>query len=250
MKETQDLFSKQAKLYAAFRPSYPVFLYEWLLDLVPNKEAAWDCATGNGQVAVELAKLFDHVHATDISQNQLDKATAKPNINYQLMRSETTDFADQSFDLITVAQAMHWFDHAAFNQEVARVLKPNGIIAIWGYSLLRIHPEIDPLLDHYYQEIIGPYWAPERKHVDQHYANIPFPFKVIKPEQDFFIEATWTLDQFEGYLRTWSSLQAYLKDHSDDPVAVLVEEIREKELWRDRFQVRFPIFSMVGQKAV
>ncbi|MEM7370777.1 MAG: class I SAM-dependent methyltransferase [Bacteroidota bacterium] len=246
MKETTDHFSRQSGLYAKFRPTYPQALYDWLFSLVPARTSAWDCGTGNGQVAVELAKVFQQVHATDISQKQLDKASPATNITYQLSRSEQSPFSDQQFDLITVGQAFHWFDHAAFFEEAARTLKPNGILAIWGYGLLRIHPEIDPLLDHYYRTIIGPYWASERKYVDDHYGTISFPLQEAVPPQPFWIEREWTLEQMEGYLNTWSSLQSYLQQHQDNPASALIDEIRQNKSWEASQTVRFPIFTKVG----
>src|SRR5690349_10648465 len=111
-----DRFSAQADLYARYRIDYPPELYAFLLATVPRRQRAWDCATGNGQVAAVLAQYFKHVDATDISQAQLDQAAARPNITYQLAPAEHTPFPDNSFALITVAQALHWFDQEAFNE--------------------------------------------------------------------------------------------------------------------------------------
>lgn len=244
----KDHFSKQSSLYAKFRPTYPQELYTWLLSLVEKKGKAWDCGTGNGQVAIELAKYFEKVIATDISQKQLDKATPAKNIVYEVSRSEKTIFKNDFFDLITVAQAIHWFDFEAFYQEVHRVLKPKGVLALWGYGLLRIEPAIDELLDHYYQHIIGPYWASERKHIDNHYQNIGFPFENTPPPQNFFIETTWTIDQMEGYLNTWSSLQTFLKTHTYNPVDELIAQMKKTGKWDGRLLVRFPIFTKVWKR--
>lgn len=246
MKETKDHFSKQSGLYAKFRPTYPQALYDWLFSLVPDRQCAWDCGTGNGQVASELATVFKQVFATDISQKQLDEATSADNIIYQLSRSEQSPFADNQFDLITVGQAFHWFDHAAFFDEARRTLKANGILAIWGYSLLRVQPEIDVLLDQYYTEIIGPYWAAERKYVDEQYSSIVFPLIEVHPPQSFWIERHWTLEQMEGYLNTWSSLQTYMRIHKDNPATAFIEQIRQQNLWQQVQTVRFPIFTKVG----
>ena len=247
MKAARDLFSKQSSAYKKYRPTYPEELYELILDHTPGRSAIWDVGCGNGQVAAYLASHFEEVQATDVSENQISLAVRKPNIQYSVGRAEKTNFKDRSFDLITVGQAIHWFDHEAFNQEVQRVLKPGGVLAVWGYGLLRIHPEIDPLLDHYYQHIIGPYWAPERKHVDTHYQNIPFPFKEIKPSTVFYIKPNWTLDDMEGYLRTWSSLQTYHKSYDIDPVPSLIREVKDTGHWEESLEVRFPIFCKVGR---
>ncbi|MEM6633836.1 MAG: class I SAM-dependent methyltransferase [Bacteroidota bacterium] len=246
MNTPKDLFSQQSGLYAKFRPTYPQALYDWILSLVPERNEGWDCGTGNGQVASELAQYFQKVQATDISQAQIEKAPKLDNVHFQVMQSEATSFENDTFDLITVAQALHWFAFEPFFKEVQRVIKPGGILAVWGYSLLRIHPEIDPLLDQYYTDIIGPYWAPERKHVDQNYAQIAFPFDLLDPPESFAIQAHWTVEQFEGYLRTWSSLQTYLQAHEENPVPILIQQIRERKLWEGSLRVQFPIFTKVG----
>lgn len=247
MKKASDHFSTQAKIYAKFRPTYPKELYDWLLSLINEKQLAWDCGTGNGQVAVVLANHFEQVLATDSSRKQIDNAQPRPNIQYAVAQSESISLENESCDLITVGQALHWFDFETFFKEVTRVLKPDGIFAGWGYGLVRISPEINPLLDHYYQNIIGPYWPPERAHVDQHYASIPFPFENILPPKPFYITTKWTLDHFEGYLNTWSSLQRYLKVHHHNPVPELITKIREAGYWKEELSVKFPIFSLVGR---
>lgn len=250
MKNAPDHFSQQADLYAKFRPTYPASMYDWLFSLVSEFQCAWDCGTGNGQVANVLANHFEAVEATDISEKQLSQAVQRKNIQYQISKAEQSPFASEAFNLLTVAQALHWFDHASFFEEVDRVLKPGGILAVWGYDLVRIHPEIDRLVDHYYTEVIGPYWAPERKHVDQQYSQIEFPYLKIAPPADFAIEATWTLSEFEGYLNTWSSLQSYLRKHAGNPVGPLIAEVGKSGLWQKKRTVQFPIFIKAGRKPV
>lgn len=121
-----DRFSGHADRYARYRIDYPDALYNYVLSFVNGRQSAWDCATGNGQVASTLARYFDQVEATDISQTQLEQALVLPNVRYQISRAEKTPFADNQFDLVTVGQALHWFDAEAFHREVRRVLKPGG----------------------------------------------------------------------------------------------------------------------------
>ncbi|MEM6377589.1 MAG: class I SAM-dependent methyltransferase [Bacteroidota bacterium] len=151
MKKTIDNFSKQSGIYKKFRPEYPQALYEVLLSHAKHRDACWDCGTGNGQVAKELAKYFKQVEATDISENQIKLAEKRPNINFQVARVEATPFKENQFDLITVAQAMHWFDFKAFNAEVKRVGKSGSSICIWGYDLLRIDKKVDPIIKTFIQ---------------------------------------------------------------------------------------------------
>lgn len=250
MKASQDNFSKQAHTYKKFRPTYPQGVYDELLRITRRlpRYRAWDCGTGNGQVAAELAKHYQEVIATDISQNQIDHAAVAPNISYRVERAEQTSFPDDYFDLITVGQAVHWFDFEAFEKEVRRVGREGGVISVWGYGLLRINAAINVHIDHFYTEIIGSYWNAERRHVDQAYESIPFNFSPIPMRKDLAIEVEWTRDQFEGYLNSWSSVQNYIRQHQgENPVPGFIAEL--DSVWSaDQVQsIRFPIFIKAGQ---
>ncbi|WP_210488069.1 class I SAM-dependent methyltransferase [Rufibacter aurantiacus] len=242
----KDLFSAQSGLYKKFRPTYPPELYQQLRSLLQTHELAWDCGTGNGQVAAELAKFFTHVHATDISEQQLSKASASDRITYHLMPAEHTTFPDNSFDLITVGQAVHWFDFEKFYQEVNRVAKPGAILALWGYGVLSISPEVDALFNHFYSGTVGPYWDFERRYVDEGYTTIPFPFQE-EPAFTGAITAQWALPDFEGYLNSWSSVQSYIRKNGENPVNGFMEQV--KEVWpeNETKEVRFPVFSRIGR---
>jgi ubiquinone/menaquinone biosynthesis C-methylase UbiE len=135
----KDNFSKQSNLYAQFRPGYPKELFQFLMPLVPVKDAAWDCGTGNGQVAVKLSEYINEVYATDLSASQINNAAKRKNIIYSIENAEETSLPGNKFDLITVAQAIHWFDFKNFYQQVDRTLKREGIIAIMGYDVFRIN---------------------------------------------------------------------------------------------------------------
>jgi ubiquinone/menaquinone biosynthesis C-methylase UbiE len=133
------LFDLGSSDYAAARPSYPVDLYRFLAARCRKTERAWDCACGNGQAALGLSEFFDEVHATDLSPNQLEHAFRHPKVRYTSCPSERTPFADNTFDLVCVAQALHWLDFGLFWPEVTRVLKPGGVFAAWGYSWTAIN---------------------------------------------------------------------------------------------------------------
>lgn len=240
----KDYFSSHAQLYAAFRPTYPEELYQFIFDHVKEKSIAWDCATGNGQVAGFLSKHFKDVYATDISQQQLDNAIQADNIHYSLSPAEITTFPDNNVDLITVGQALHWFDLDKFYREVKRVSKPNGVLAVWGYSFLSISSTIDPLILDFYENTVGPYWDNARKLVEDSYRSIPFPFKEIQTPA-FYNKFRWNLEQLEGYLTTWSSTQKYIRENNFNPVIPLLEKI--KPLWEIEFQeITFPVFMRTG----
>jgi SAM-dependent methyltransferase len=241
----KDNFSTQANIYAQFRPTYPPELYDFVLGKVPQRHRAWDCATGNGQVATVLAGYFAEVVATDISQRQLDFAKQAPNLSYRVSSAEQTPFADNSFDLITVGQALHWFDFERFNQEVRRVSKPGGVIACWGYELLNISPELDALILDFYQNTVGSYWDPERKHIEEQYARIPFPFEQVAFGV-FPAEVYWQPDHLFGYLRTWSAVQRYIKTHQHDPVGDFAKQIAPHWPAHEVKVVTFPMFVQLG----
>lgn len=239
-------FSNQADLYARFRPNYPAELYEYILGEVKHKRIAWDCATGNGQVAVELARQFSQVEATDISQKQLNHAVPATNINYQASLAESTPFPDNHFDLITVGQAVHWFNFDEFYKEVNRVAKPMAVIAIWGYGLIQAEETINNVILDYYSHEIRPYWDIERKHVDNRYTDIPFPFSNIQ-EQSYKMQKKWTITQLDGYLNTWSAIQNFIKQEGYNPVTHFIEKI--KPLWpkeNQTIEFIFPVFLKCG----
>lgn len=241
---TKDYFSGHSKLYATFRPTYPDALYEFIFRHLRSHEVAWDCATGNGQVAQVLAGHFGKVFATDISQQQLDNAHRVGNIFYSVQPAEKTDFADHQFDLITVGQAMHWFNIPQFYDEVRRTAKPDALLAVWGYSVCSVNPAIDKFFLDFYNNTVGPYWDNARKMVEEEYRNVPFPFRQIDTPA-FSLEVEWALEQFAGYLTTWSATQKYIKDKGHDPVPDVIRNIRAE--WDGVKTVIFPLFLKLGR---
>ncbi|WP_231460489.1 class I SAM-dependent methyltransferase [Pedobacter sp. Leaf132] len=242
----KDNFSNQAADYAIYRPTYPKELYDFLFSLVVNKKAAWDCATGNGQVARELALHFEGVYATDISKKQIEQALKLPNIVYQVESSDKANVDDDSFDLITVAQAVHWFNFDAFYSEVKRTLKPDGIFAIIGYGIMHIDKKVDAAVHKLYEDFLGKYWDPERRYIEENYKTIPFPFEEITAPH-FLIKTRWNFNQLIGYLNTWSALQHYKKANERNPIEYMFTEL--KEAWGSDAEkdVRFPVLLRVGR---
>ena len=243
----KDLFSNQASLYAQYRPGYPRELYEFILQHVNNRTLAWDCATGNGQAAVELAKYFEQVMATDISEKQLQQVQPHNKITYSLTTAEQTPFADNSFDCITVAQAYHWFNFETFGKEVMRVAKLGAIVAIWGYSLVVCEDEaINTLINTFYREKVGAYWDKERSYIDDHYTTVPFPYEPL-PSNNFQIHVQWDRQQLTGYFNTWSSVQHFIKAHQYNPVDELSAAI--EQVWPDdnSRNFYFPLFLKLGR---
>ena len=241
----KDHFSNHAFEYSQYRPNYPLELFDHILSLVPNRNCAWDCATGNGQVAVELAKHFNVVKATDVSQQQIDHAIQKTNIEYLQSPAERTPFADCTFDLITVAQALHWFEFNDFFKEVERVSDFDGVIAIWGYEEAKVNNDIDKLYLNFYQNVVGEHWPEERKFIETMYETIEMPFEKRRIP-DFNIRMDWDLNDYISYIRTWSAVQRYIGMHNEDPTIKLAEQMSAhwpKSLSRT---VTFPLFLFIG----
>lgn len=227
----KDHFSAHSSVYHEARPTYPEALFDWLASQVPTRLLAWDVGCGNGQASVALAARFARVYATDPSAAQVANADARVNIEYRVEPAEQCALAHARVDLVTVAQALHWFDHARFYIEVSRVLKPGGVFAAWTYSDCHVTPAIDLLKDRLYVDLTGPYWPPERVHTDSGYSTLPFPFVEISAPA-FDMHANWTLAQFLAYLRSWSATQRYLKDKGEDPVALVESAMRDA--WGDQ----------------
>lgn len=226
MNTFKDHFSGHAGIYREARPTYPLELFAWLAQQTPGRELAWDCGCGNGQATVALAEHFVRVVGTDPSARQIAQAQPRANVEYRVEPAERTSLADGSASLVTVAQALHWFDHARFYAEARRVLKPGGILAAWTYSDCTTgDAAIDRIKDRLYIEITGPYWPPERVHVDAGYRTLPFPFEEVQPPA-FAMIADWNADHFLAYLRSWSATQRYLKDKREDPVALIEADLR------------------------
>lgn len=243
---TKDLFSGHAQVYAAFRPTYPDELYQFIFKHLKERSTAWDCATGNGQVARYLSKHFEKVYATDISQQQLQAAFQADNIFYSVSKAEQTSFKENQFDLITVGQALHWIDTEKFYNEVNRTARQQALLAVWGYSLLNIEPQIDELMSDFYKIKVGRYWDNARKLVDDQYRNIPFPFLQIEAPP-FRLRVQWTIDHLAGYLTSWSATQKYITEKGENPVPVFIETI--KPFWKEKEskEVTFPLFMKLGR---
>lgn len=242
----KDNFSFSPEQYARYRPDYPAAIFDFIYPLLNDKSVAWDCGTGNGQLAKELSKDFGRVEATDISSKQLDHAFATENINYTAQPAEKTNFADNSFDLITVAQAVHWFDVDKFNEEVKRVGKPNSIIAMIGYELNNITPEIDAVIRNFYKNIIGEYWDAERKHLENRYQHIAFPFRELETPTIQNIKL-WKFEHLLGYLNTWSAVQHYKDKNNANPIDLIQEDLQKAWGSAEVRRVIFPIIFRVGR---
>jgi len=236
----KDHFSRQADIYLKARPTYPDELFEFLASISPAKELCWDCATGNGQAAVSLAKHFKKVIATDGSEKQIANAIAKENIKYHVVTAEESGLENHSADLISAATAVHWFNHNLFYKEAVRVAKPNGVLAVWTYSSATINAEIDEVMEWFAYTYLYDYWPDGRWYVRNQYKTLPFPFEEMKAP-DFFCHMNWNKEQWLNYLRSWSSYNNYIAKHNSDPIEILLPKLNP--LWNDTEirEVKWPL---------
>lgn len=241
----KDNFSHQSDHYAQFRPKYPQDLFDYINSLVESRSNVWDCGTGNGQIAIELSKTFEKVFATDISQQQIEQAPRSENIFYSIQAAEKNNFENDFFDLIIVAQAVHWFEFSKFYSEVNRTGRPNSRLILVGYGRIEISIDIDKIITNFYQNKLARYWDTERRYIDEMYRTIPFPFEEIEAP-NFEIKHSWTLAHFIGYINTWSAVKHCIRLSQSNPVEELSLELKQYWAEDEEKLVRFPLFLRIG----
>jgi SAM-dependent methyltransferase len=237
----KDHFSRQATDYAKFRPRYPRALFEFVATNSPNNELALDCATGNGQAAVALAEFFQKVIALDASEEQIASTQPNERVEYRVAPAETTGLPARSVAAITVAQALHWLELDGFYREARRVLQLQGVLAVWTYNLLHISAAVDGIVARFHDEVVGPYWPPERKIVRRGYRDLPFPFDEIATPA-FQIELRWSLEHLLGYLRTWSATQRFFAANERDPMELVESDL--ERAWGNPAEEKLAIWPL------
>lgn len=249
MSTFSDYFSESSQLYATYRPHYPPELFEWLASEASGHDRAWDCGTGSGQAAGELCRHFREVMATDPSVAQLANAVQRDGVFYLAATAEDSPIRSASAQVVSVAQALHWFDLPRFYEEATRVLVPGGLLAVWSYGLFSVDTSLAPAIRRLHTETLGPWWPKERSIVELGYATLPFPFaEVGVPAVD--MEARWTLAQLEGYVNSWSAVTRCARATGASPVPAFIREI--EGLWgapTEERTVRWPLEIRVGRTA-
>lgn len=238
-----------ARSYAAVRPRYPDELYAYLASLIAVRDVAWDVATGNGQAAIGLATHVPHVIATDASAAQIAAAIAHPRVEYRVARAEESELGAHTIDLITVAQAVHWFDLDAFYREVVRVARPHALLAIWSYGYFAMTPDIDDIINRFSEGKLLAYWPAASRVIRDRYRTLLFPFAEVDVPS-FTMEQRFTLAELELYFRSWSAVQRYIDATGEDPVPAVIEEIAA--VWGGQPTARiarFELFLRAGRIA-
>lgn len=242
----KDHFSKGSEGYAAYRPTYPTTLIDELARVSPSHNLALDCGCGTGQLSVLLAERFELVVATDASAAQIEKAEPHKRVRYRTSLAEESGLEDSTVDLITVAQAAHWLDLEKFYGEVRRISRRNAVLALISYGVLHIEGDAEAAVQKFYRETVGPYWPPERRHVEDSYRSLPFPFREIR-FPNLSIKVSWTLADLLGYIGTWSATKAAEKALGTNLVVQLEMELRK--YWSDPHiprRVEWPLSIRVG----
>lgn len=244
-----DYFGSVAATYAESRPRYPEALAAWLAAEAPGRDLAWDCACGSGQATLGIAEHFAHVIATDASEKQLSQAPRHNRIDWRVAPAEASGLASGCADLVTVAQALHWFDLPRFFAEADRVLKPSGLLAVWAYGVLRVEGDaVNACVQAFYRDDVGPFWPPERHLVENGYRDVPFPYARLAVP-DFTMSADWTMAQLAGFFRSWSASVRFEQDRGFDPVEALWPRLAA--LWGDPAATRrisWPVAVLAGHK--
>jgi ubiquinone/menaquinone biosynthesis C-methylase UbiE len=241
----KDHFSGHAGSYAAHRPGYPGALFEYLATHCPERELAWDCATGNGQAARSLAPYFRRVVATDASAEQIAAATPETGVEFLVAPAEASALVVESVDLITVAQALHWFNIERFFEEASRVLKPGGILAWWTYHHCSAGPDIDAIIEAVF-DAVDDYWPPEREIVENRYRDVLMPFREIAAGP-FSMSMSWSAGDIMNYMGTWSATQRFRAETGRDPLETFRPAMAAA--WGDgQRTVTWPLILRVGQK--
>jgi SAM-dependent methyltransferase len=244
-----DHFSGVSSGYAEFRPRYPRALFEFIASIAPSHDRAWDCGAGSGQASVDLAESFRQVVATDLSAAQIAHAPAHPGIVRMVAAAEAAPILKKSVDAVTIAQALHWFDHARFYGEVRRVSVPGAAVVAWTYMPSKMEGEPGAIHDRLMFETLRGYWPAERWHVDSGYREIPFPFERVEAPV-LRLDERWPLDRLTGYMRTWSATARYRKQHGIDPVVAVERDLRS--VWGDPEEQRaisWPLVVLAGRVA-
>ncbi len=232
-----DHYSSLAADYARFRPHYPDELLFFLSqESKAGHDLALDCACGSGQATDRLAPYYRTVKGVDISKAQLNEAkdAKRANITYFPGRAEeagrVAKIEPRTVDLITVATAFHWLDIPSFCAEAGRLLKLQGVLAHWTYtsSVLTVDdPDLRAVVDRFVNKV-APFWPQEHDGSTHASGDLPPPYKrqfeeIKAPE--FPLTVTRTLEQFLGYVGTWSAIPHYIEANGENPVDQLRNEI-------------------------
>ena len=241
-----DYFSAVASKYATYRPRYPLALVDALAERSPARLDAWDIGCGNGQLSTVLAEQFARVIATDPSAEQLARAVPHPRVEYRCAPAEASGLPAVSVDLAVAAQAAHWFDWPRFVEEVGRVTRPGALVALVAYEGMFVEGEQDPAIRSY-KRVVEAYWPPQRALIDNSYRDLVLPWPAVAAPA-LELDVQWTREELAGYVSSWSSTNAYIKQHGSAAFDELCAELART--WGDgeRRRVHWPLLVKLARR--
>lgn len=242
-------FGKQAAAYAKGRPGYPLELYKWIAENSPDQKLVWDVGTGSGQAARSLTRHFSHVHATDISAEQIAAAPKHPHIEYHIAPAHISGLGKGAAHAITVATAVHWFANAKFWVEVERVAAKDALFCAWTYQLPRSTAEVHTaFLDPIYA-LIEPYWADGNRICMAGYTaeNLNCPFPILETPA-FDLEDQWSAQRLVDFAQSWSATFRAREDGHTGQIEALTTSFLESFQNKD-IPVQMPISVLAARIA-
>ena len=263
---TIQLFEQasHAHLYSKYRPTYPKNLLTILSGYFTRNgcgdDLVVDVGCGSGQSTFQLTEYFSQCIGVDISKAQIDEAQIKReqeghrNVRFMVGNGVDLPLETSSANVVTIAQAWHWLaDVKKFYSECNRVLKSKGCLAVYGYGNVQLlEKSCDSLVQNFYQNTLKGCWHKERHHIDNQYAEVDLPF-VNTERHDIEMTKSFPLDDFFGYLSSWSGYQKYceLNPGNTELEALrdtVMKQLSESEGSDGIVKTVFPVFVLLGQK--
>ena len=242
-----------AKIYHKFRPIAPKIVVKKTIQYLQERtrlqngadkfQLMVDVGCGSGQATESFASYFEKIVGIDASANQIACASKKfPHIEYLVGKGESIPVDDETVDLVTSGQAVHWMDFPMFLGECHRVLKPNGCILLYGYDYIKLYPQFKSSLNK--EEILSTEqkiksdllttcrFHGRLKELDDHYKGL---FNKIKSDhkkrtENIEMSADWTLDDVKNHFRSWSGYQTVMREKLEDLKQTYGEEKLDDKL--------------------
>ncbi|XP_013411892.1 putative methyltransferase DDB_G0268948 [Lingula anatina] len=261
-----------SEAYSLYRPLWTDTIVGRVMDYVGEKlpgppTQAIDVGCGTGQFTTMLAPYFQRVIGLDPSPYQVENANkgcVPPNVTYQVGNAEKLPVPNDSADLVTAATAAHWFDMNDFYKESARILRPNGCLAVLYYDVIPdIHGSsngdaIKRLLDEYFilLQDRNMWVEPAETNYVTHFARdvdapFPKPFVDYTREDSLDIKKDISVSEILGYVKSWSSTGNLMKTCSDAGSILERLESSLRALWPDShlITVTHPVWVRMARKS-
>ncbi|KAL4426897.1 hypothetical protein ABPG74_008821 [Tetrahymena malaccensis] len=253
-----DLFGRknQGQNYDKYRPKYPSKFFDLILKDLNSKESYLDVGCGTGQMLFKLNSHFKIAVGTDLSEKQVSVATEKISnnqnyMNVKVIQSDANNLISSlqknslplNYDLVTVGQALHWFEVEKFLQLTqSKILNQNqnSRLAVAAYYWDGFDIDINneqlsgkQIHEQYYNSIKN-YYDFDRDNLYSNYKHYPFNKYFEQTSEDSFIEKDiFQLDDLVRYMKTSSAYNTLVEQNSknpifEDPTTIVQKQITEK----------------------